>query len=200
MHNDTTDNPFGFGPTPVGAAAGEAATVDPTATVADPRSRRRRRRRIGGGAVASVLAVAAALYLVPDLREKVPTSMPVIGKNADTVFGQIKDAGLPITDGVPADSEFRDMVKNNVCESSRTFVRSDADMGWGLICVNPPDSAYRRMSNALDGVPMFMGPLYVDDNHGDVIVFGLGWPTNASKQVANAIDANGTYLVEQPGY
>jgi hypothetical protein len=31
--------------------------------------------------------------------------------------------------------------------------------------------------------------MYVDDHHGEIIVFGFGWPTDASKTIYDAIDA-----------
>jgi hypothetical protein len=158
-------------------------------------SRRRRNRR--GGAVAVALAVFAALYLVPDLRSGVPATVPVVGKDADSVYRQLTSAGLPVTDGVPADSEFRRLVDENACRSSRAFVRSDADQGWGLICVKPPRDVYRRISDAFTDVPMLIGPLYVEDGGGETVVFGFGWPANSSEMVAEAIGADGEYLVER---
>jgi hypothetical protein len=43
-------------------------------------------------------------------------------------------------------------------------------------------------------MPSLVGPLYVDDERAEVIVFGLGWPSDASEIVAEAIDAHGSYL------
>ena len=123
-----------------------------------------------------------------------PGSVPLIGRTADSVFIKIKDAGLPIVDGVPADGKFRSMTRDNACKSSRSFVRSDADTGWGLICVAPPRNVYRRISRAFDGLPLLMGPLYVDDGDGDLVIFGFGWPSNASKEIAKAVGADGSYL------
>jgi hypothetical protein len=176
------------------AASGHAARVSAPGKVADPR--RRRRRRVGGGLVSTLVAVAAAVYFVPGLRENVPAAVPVVGKNADTVFKQLQQDGLPVTHGEPASTEFRDMVHNNACRSSKAFVRSDADQGWGFICVGSPEGTRQRISDAFTDLPVLMGPLYVDDDGGDTIIVGLGWPGNASKMVAEAINADGTYLLE----
>lgn len=181
-------------PTGATAAGGEAARVSAPGTVADPR--RRRRRRVGGGLVSALVALAAAVYFLPSLRENVPAAVPVVGKDASTVFKQLQQDGLPVTHGEPASADFRDMVHNNACKSSKAFVRSDADQGWGFICVGAPEGARQRMSDAFTDIPVFMGPLYVDDDGGDTIIVGLGWPGNAPKMVAEAINANGNYLLE----
>jgi hypothetical protein len=144
--------------------------------------------------LAAVVATFAGLNATGN--NPLPGSVPVIGRTADSIFNKIENAGLPITDGVPADAKFRSMTRNNACKSSRSFVRSDAESGWGLICVAPPHSVYRRISRAFDGVPMLMGPLYVDDGDGDLVIFGFGWPPNASKQIAKAAGAEGSYLVD----
>jgi hypothetical protein len=73
-------------------------------------------------------------------------------------------------------------------------VRTDSDRGWGLFCVQPSKAAFRRLSSAFDGMPSLVGPLYVDDERAEVIVFGLGRPSDASEIVAEAIDAHGSYL------
>jgi hypothetical protein len=45
---------------------------------------------------------------------------------------------------------------------------------------------------------VLIGPLYVDDGDGEVIVLGFGWPADASKTFYDAIGASdGSYLVEQ---
>jgi hypothetical protein len=145
--------------------------------------------------LAAVVATFAGLNATGN--NPLPGSVPVIGRNADSIFTKIENAGLPITDGVPADAKFRSMTRNNACKSSRSFVRSDTDTGWGLICVAPPPSVYRRISRAFEAVPMLMGPMYVDDGGGDLVIFGFGWPSNASKQIAEAVGAEGSYLVER---
>ena len=122
---------------------------------------------------------------------------PVLGSgpDADSVFEDMKAAGLPITDGVPASGRFRNLIGNNSCETSRGFVRSDADRGWGLICVGAPASAARRIFNTFNGLPMLIGPLYTDAEGQEIIVFGLGWPGNASKLVADSLgESAGSYL------
>jgi len=157
------------------------------------------RRRGWLGVLGVAGAAAVALFAIPGARDKLPASVAVVGRDAGTVFDQSTRAGLPITDGVPGSPDFRDMVRNNGCKSSRSFVRTDtAETGWGFICVRPPDGAYRRVSGAFEEIPMLVGPLYVDDGDGEVIVFGFGWPADASKLVYDAMGASGgTYLVEQ---
>lgn len=137
-----------------------------------------------------------ALYFVPALRSQVPAAVPVFGKSADAVFRDITSAGLPVTEGEPASADFRSLVKHNACKSSRSFVRSDDDQGWALICVKPTAEAFARLSDAFEGMPALLGPMYVDDNDGEVVVFGLGWPANSSKLVAEAIHADGSYIVD----
>lgn len=160
-------------------------------------SHRARNRTVGGGSL--VAAVVVAVLVIPGARDKLPASVPLVGRDANTVYAQIKRAGLPVTDGEPSSDDFRQIVHNNGCKSSRSFVRTDNDdVGWGVICVKPPGEAYRRMSDAFQNVPLLAGPLYVDDGGGEVIIFGFGWPTDASKTIYDAIDGNGgTYLVEQ---
>lgn len=158
---------------------------------------RTRRRWFAGVGVVGV--VVALLALVPGARDNIPGSVPVVGKDATDVFGQLQRAGLPITDGRPASSDYDDMIDRNGCKSSRPFVRTDTeDSGWGFICVKPPGAAYRQMNSAFDEVPMLAGPLFVDDGGGDVLVLGLGWPPDASKTMYTAIGGSGgSYLVEQ---
>lgn len=173
-----------------------AQRVERPGPVADPRRRSRRRRRAGSGVVGVVIAVAASFYLIPSLRETVPSSVPVFGKNADTIYEQLVDAGLPVAHGEPASSEFADLVHNNACKSSTTFVRTDSDRGWGMICVGAPDETQTRIREAFTDIPILLGPLYVDDDDGKTIVIGFGWPTDASETVATAIGASGNYLIK----
>ena len=156
---------------------------------------RRRRMAVGGGGLLAVVGVFAALNAAGS--NPLPGSVPVIGRNATSVFKQIQSDGLPITDGEPADPKFREMTRHNACKSSRSFVRSDADQGWGVVCVRPPQDVYRQISRAFETVPALLGPLWVDDHEGDVIVFGFGWPANASKMIFDAIGASGTYISDQ---
>jgi len=157
----------------------------------------RSRRRLGLAGVGA--AVIAALLIIPGARDWLPVDVPVVGRDANTVFAQLTRAGLPIADGEPTSQDFREMVHNNGCGSSRAFVRTDTgDTGWGFICVKPPAEAYQRISDAFDEIPLLIGPMYVDDGGGEVIVFGFGWPADASKTIYDAIGASGgTYLVEQ---
>jgi hypothetical protein len=159
----------------------------------------RRRRRGAVGALTALLLLGGGVA-VKTGHNPLPADIPVVGRDATDVFNDIKRAGLPVTDGTPSSSEFRAIVESNSCESSRSFVRSDSDMGWAMICVNPPASAHERLSSAFaEDVPMLTGPLYVDDGSGDVVVFGMGWPPDASKQIYDAMGASGgNYLTEQP--
>jgi hypothetical protein len=161
------------------------------------RSGRRRRWQVGG--VGVVGTVIAAVLIVPGARDNVPAIVPVLGRDADSVYSQLQRAGLPIADGEPSTEDFREMVRSNGCKSSRPFVRTDTDdTGWGFICVRPPTEAYNRIADAFDKIPMLVGPLYVDDGDGEVVVFGFGWPADASKTVYDAIGGSeGTYLVER---
>jgi hypothetical protein len=114
------------------------------------------------------------------------------------VYSDLRDAGLPITDGKPADPDYQRLTEHNACRSSRSFVRTDSDTGWAVICVDPPRENYRRISDAFDDVPLLIGPLYVDDGAGETVIFGFGWPADASKQMYDAIGASGgNYLVEK---
>ena len=122
--------------------------------------------------------------------------VPLVGATADDVFREMTAAGLPITDGLPAAQDWQDVVGENACRSSRSFVRSDADRGWGLICVGLSKAAFQRLSGRFDGASALLQPLYVHDQNGDVVIFGFGWPSNASELVAKAIDADGSYLAD----
>lgn len=148
--------------------------------------------------VGAVAAAAVAVLVIPGVRDRLPAGTPLLGPTANSVYEKLRAAGLPITDGEPADPSFRRMVRRNSCASSRSFVRTDtADVGWGFICVDPPRDAYQRMSRAMDGVPLLIGPLFVDDGGGEVIIFGIGWPVEASRKMYRAIGASGgTYLVK----
>jgi hypothetical protein len=146
------------------------------------------------------LFIVAGALVKTVVHNPLPVGVPLLGRDANDVYQDIKDAGLPVADGTPKSSEYRDIVNNNSCKSSRSFVRTDTDVGWAIICVKPPAAAYKRMSATFDeGVPALAGPLYVDDGDGDVVIFGLGWPDNASKQLYDAIDASGgSYLTKSP--
>ena len=182
-------------PEPDGARAHEKETHQAQAKA---RSHRQRRRRVAGGGLIGL--VVGSLLVIPGARDNLPANVPVVGRDADTILSQLTRAGLPIAHGEPRSEDFRSMVRRNGCRSSRSFVRTDTDdTGWGFICVKPPAEAYKRISGAFDDIPLLVGPLYADDNDGEVIVFGFGWPADASKTVYDAIDgSSGTYLVETP--
>lgn len=117
------------------------------------------------------------------------------GPSADAVFDQMVDAGLPIEDGVPSSKDFQDLAKNNICDSSRTFVRTDADVGWGLICVDPSNpEAMTKATDAVRELPALVGPLLAESADHRLIIFGLGWPADSSKRIAEATGATGNYL------
>jgi hypothetical protein len=75
------------------------------------------------------------------LGDFIPADVPLVGRNADDVFRDMQEAGLPITDGRPQSEEFADVIDQNACKSSRGVVRTDAEVGWALICVKPPREA-----------------------------------------------------------
>jgi hypothetical protein len=186
-------------PYPYPGAESDARPILPPPVVREefpmPSPSRTRRILAGGGGLAGVIGLLAILNATG--ANPLPASVPVLGENADSVFHQIQADGVPITDGEPSDAKFRDMTRHNACQSSRSFVRSDADQGWGVICVRPPRDVFRRISDAYNDVPMLVGPLYVDDDNGHLVIFGFGWPSNASKMIADAIHANGSYLEAQ---
>ena len=141
-----------------------------------------------GLTICSVLALTLTGVLrgVP-----VPGAKP----SAASVYRDLEAAGLPITDGRPADPKFAEMVRENGCAQSRSFVRSDADQGWGFICVGLDREAFERVSSGFESVPALLGGLYADAYSGDVVVVGFGWPDDASELVHKAIgDDQGTFL------
>lgn len=117
--------------------------------------------------------------------------------SADEVFDAMVAAGLPITDGTPANSEFRSVVDSNRCADSRAFVRTDTvDTGWGFICVGIDQATFERVSEAFDKPPLIVGPLYADAFDGKIVVLGFGWPIDASQIAHDALgDPEGRYLV-----
>lgn len=87
------------------------------------------------------------------------------------------------------------MVRENGCAQSRSFVRSDADQGWGFICVGLDREAFKHVSSGFESVPAMLGALYVDAYDGDVVIMGFGWPDDASELVHKAVgDDRGTFL------
>ena len=170
------------------------AIAVPSAGTDEVKPRRRRRRWIAGSGSGLIATAIAALFAFPSLRNQLPASVPLVGKNADSVWSQIQDSGLGVEDGVPSAPKFRELVNNNSCKSSHSFVQSRGDSGWALICVKPPRAVYRNMRNAMNDIPALLLPMWVDQNHGEVIIFGMGWPGRASEQVADAIGGNAEYL------
>lgn len=193
------DAPRALG-TPEPPATSVAPPAPLTAIVPGPGNRAKRRRQRAAPIVlgALIITLVAGLVLIPGARDNVPSAVPAVGKNADDVLRQMQGAGIPITAGRPADAKFNEMIDHNDCKSSRSFVRTDTeDTGWGFACVRPSSGAYRRMSSAFDDIPMITGPMFVDDDNGEVVVLGFGWPADASKTIYDAIGGSkGTYLVE----
>jgi hypothetical protein len=155
---------------------------------------RRRRRRIAAGGGGAVIAAVIAALAIPGVRNQLPADVPVIGKDASSVWAQIQDSGLAVTDGEPSAAKFRQLVHHNACKSSHSFVQSEGDSGWALICVKPPRSAYREMRKSMDGVPALLAPMWVDQNGGEVVIFGMGWPGKASEQIADAIGGDTEFV------
>lgn len=124
----------------------------------------------------------------------VSSNVPVVGRSANDIYTKLQQAGLPVTDGRPSSNEFSRLVENNRCRSSRSFVRTGSDKGWAIICVGLDNATFRKLSSAFDRIPLLLGPLYADAQRGDVVVFGFGWPPNASKLVHDVIGA-GAYLI-----
>src|SRR4051812_17189672 len=159
-------------------------------------SRKRVRRGAGGGVLA--ILIAAVVWLKVGGENPLPAGVPVIGRDATDIYNDVKEAGYPVAPGRPRQSKFSDILKNNSCRSSKGFVRTDKDVGWAIICVKPPHDAYQRMSKAFESVPVIVGPLYVDDGGGGVLIFGFGWPLDSSKKLYEAIGASGgNYLAEK---
>jgi hypothetical protein len=180
-------------PPPTGPVGQPMTVTGGTPPPAPPR-RKRRGRRAGAGAGGVLVALLiAGVVLVKTGHNPLPADVPLVGRTADDVYRDIKDAGYRVTDGHPT-GQFRNVAENNSCKSSRTFVRTDADVGWAVICVKPPRSAYRRLSAAFENVPSLIGPLYLDDSNGELVIFGFGWPEKASKQIYDAVGADGSYL------
>ena len=159
-----------------------------------PERRRRRRRRVAAGGTGVSLAAVLAVLAIPGVRNQIPAGVPVVGKDASSVWAQIQDSGLAVTEGEPSAPRFRQLAHNNACQSSRSFVQSEGDTGWAIICVKPPRGAYRDMRRSMDGAPALLAPMWVDQNDGEVIIFGMGWPGKASQQIADAIGGDAEYL------
>jgi hypothetical protein len=163
------------------------------------KQRTRRVRRTAGGGTLAVL-ISALIWVKVGGDNPLPAGLPLIGRDANDVYNDIRQAGYPVAPGRPQQKRFNEILKNNSCRSSKGFVRTDKDVGWAIICVKPPRDAYRRMSKAFDSVPVLVGPLFVDDNGGDVLIFGFGWPLDSSKKIYQAIGASGgSYLSEKSG-
>ena len=178
-------------PGPLGSASPPQRTVVHATPDGHRPKRRRRGAAVGGGVVA---AAVAAFLVVPSLRNQLPAGVPVVGKNADTVWAQIQDSGLAVGEGEPSAPRFRELAQSNACKSSHSFVQTEEDTGWAIICVKPPADAYRSMRESMNGVPALLAPMWVDQNHGEVVIFGMGWPGKASQQIAEAIGGNAEYV------
>src|SRR5436853_6632195 len=117
MNSETLPPP----PPPPPGPVGQPMTVDTSrrAPVAAPVRRRRRRRRFSLGGLVVALLVAAVV-LIKTGHNPLPVDVPLVGRNADDVYRDIKDAGLPVAYGTPKSNQFRDVVDNNSCKSSRS--------------------------------------------------------------------------------
>jgi hypothetical protein len=122
--------------------------------------------------------------------------VPLIGqKGATDYYAELKEAGWPVTDGRPSSPEFSDLVSNNRCGSSYSFVRSDADRGWGIICVDAPKDVVDKVRDLFDEILAITGPLYLSSPSGDVLIFGFGWPDDTSQRFEETLDLGGEHLV-----
>jgi len=115
--------------------------------------------------------------------------------NADSVLTKLEAAGWPVGDGMPSSASFKSLTGKTRCASSKTFVRTDnTKSGWGFICIGMPADLYARISKTFSSTLMILGPLYLDSGK-DLVVFGFGWPSDASKKFATTLKTSGTYLL-----
>jgi hypothetical protein len=114
--------------------------------------------------------------------------------NANAVLQKLEDDGWPVGDGIPASHEFRTLTGKARCTSSKTFVRTGADSGWGFICLNMPADVYAKVQSVFDKALMIMAPLYLDSGR-DLVIFGFGWPGDSSQKFADSLGTTGNYLL-----
>ena len=115
--------------------------------------------------------------------------------NANTVLDKLVDGGWPVGEGYPSSPQFASLKGRTRCSSSKTFVRTDSDRGWGFICVGMPNDLYVSIKGTFEDSLVIMAPLYLDSEGGQLVVFGFGWPGDTSQRFAETLDANGTYLL-----
>jgi hypothetical protein len=58
-----------------------------------------------------------------------------------------------------------------------------------------PADLYRSTRKAFSHMLLLVGPLYLDSGNGDLVIFGFGWPRDASKKFATTLGVAGTYLL-----
>jgi hypothetical protein len=115
--------------------------------------------------------------------------------NASAVLQTLEDDGWPVGDGYPSSPQFQTLRGQTRCSSSKTFVRTDADRGWGFICLGMPDDLYRKIHSTFANTLMILAPLYFDSGNGDLVVLGFGWPGDTSQKFANTLGVSGNYLL-----
>jgi hypothetical protein len=115
--------------------------------------------------------------------------------SADEVFRALEGNGWPVADGYPSSSAFQGLRGRTRCESSRTFVRSDAESGWGFICVGAPADLYASAHDLFAKALVIMGPLYLSSADHTILVFGFGWPGDTSEKFEETLKLGGDYLL-----
>jgi hypothetical protein len=114
--------------------------------------------------------------------------------SADGVLQALQDDGWPVGDGMPTSPQFKALTGKTRCTSSKTFVRTGADRGWGFICLNMPLDMYAKVQDVFDAALVSMAPLYLDSGR-DLVIFGFGWPGDSSEMFAETLGTTGTYLL-----
>jgi hypothetical protein len=114
--------------------------------------------------------------------------------NANAVLQKLEGDGWPVGDGYPSSAEFRALTGKTRCTSSKTFVRTDSDKGWGFICLNMPADMYAKVQDVFDKALVIMAPLYLDSGP-DLVIFGFGWPGDSSEKFAESLGTTGNYLL-----
>ncbi len=114
--------------------------------------------------------------------------------NANIVLQELEDGGWPVGDGIPSSPDFKSLTGKTRCASSKTFVRTDSDRGWGFICVKMPPDMYQKVQDVFDKALVLTAPLYLDAG-SDLVIFGFGWPGDSSQKFAETLGTTGNYLL-----
>ena len=114
--------------------------------------------------------------------------------NADAVLVALENGGWPVGEGYPTGTQFQTLRGKTRCSSSKTFVRTDVNRGWGFICLGMPADLYTGIRKVFDNALVLMGPLYLDSGP-DLVIFGFGWPTDTSQKFAKTLGTTGMYLL-----